>query len=116
MNGAVIVSVSAISSVEVYSRKRSCLLCETINTSSHSPISQTGWRKYAHAPFGLQSCFGVSAPSDVVYKHFGFSVPNLLERAGEVIAFYRPGGVETAHPVAPSLVDYPRFAAVNPLH
>jgi len=76
----------------------------------------TGWRKYAHAPFGLQSCFGVSAPSDVVYKHFGFSVPNLLERAGEVIAFYRPGGVETAHPVAPSLVDYPRFAAVNPLH
>jgi hypothetical protein len=57
----------------------------------------------------------VSAPSDVVYRHFGFSKENLAMKAKEVIAFYSSstGG---GHPVAPSLIDFPRFSRIPPLH
>ncbi|KAJ1426263.1 Transketolase, thiamine diphosphate binding domain-containing protein [Ochromonadaceae sp. CCMP2298] len=71
------------------------------------------WRRYAHAPFGINA-FGLSAPADSIYKHFGFDIPNLLLRAKEVVAFYSEGG---AHPYAPSLVDIPRFPEVKcPYH
>lgn len=60
-----------------------------------------GWRKYAHAPFGLES-FGMSAPGNKLYEYFGFTVSNLVIRAQEVIAYYGEAG-------APSLLKYPRF-------
>jgi transketolase len=69
-----------------------------------------GWEKYAHAPFGLQT-FGASAPAKDLFTHFGFTVPNLLTRAKEVIDFYKdvPGG-------APSLIKRPTFPVIQPPH
>lgn len=61
-----------------------------------------GWRKYAHAPFGMTT-YGESAPGNVLFEHFGFTVPNLVRRAQEVLAFYPHG--------APSLVKCPTFSA-----
>ncbi len=75
----------------------------------------SGWRKYAHAPFGLQNCFGLSAPGDALYKHFGFTPANLAQKGKEVIAFYSVGGA-SKHPVAPSLMDYPHFHGPAPIH
>ena len=66
-----------------------------------------GWKKYAHAPFGLQHVFGLSAPAETLFKHFGFSVDNLAAKGKEVIDFYTAQGAES--PVAPSILDYPRF-------
>jgi transketolase len=73
-----------------------------------------GWKKYAHAPFGLSS-FGLSAPATDLYKHFGFTPENLAVRAQEVIVFYG-GGVEGSHPMAPSLLQYPRFPVPMDVH
>ena len=63
-----------------------------------------GWRKYAHAPFGMTG-YGCSAPGNDVYSHFGFTVANLSSKALEVVAFYAkyPHG-------APSLLKYPRIS------
>lgn len=61
-----------------------------------------GWKKYAHAPYGIES-FGISAPGGAAQKHFGFTLDNLKDRAAEVIAFYK--GKHVA-----SLMNYPRFA------
>lgn len=74
-----------------------------------------GWKKYAHAPFGLDNTFGLSAPADSIYKHFGFAPSSLAERAKEVIAFYSVGG-DKKHPIAPSILDYPRFPTIKALH
>eukprot|EP01036_Dinobryon_divergens_P030464 gene30465-39709_t len=83
-----------------------------------APVMSTGWKKYAHAPFGLQNTYGVSAPSDVVFRHFGFSKENIALRAKDVIAFYSSSSSSSSsnHPVAPSIVDYPRFPMIPPLH
>jgi transketolase len=67
-----------------------------------------GWRKYAHAPFGMET-FGVSAPAPAIYNLFGFTVPNLVTRAREVIEYYQATG-------APSLLKYPKFPALGPSH
>jgi transketolase len=60
-----------------------------------------GWRKYAHAPFGLDS-FGLSAPGNRLYQYFGFTLENLASKARDVISFYGEAG-------APSLLKYPKF-------
>jgi hypothetical protein len=36
--------------------------------------------------------FGVSAPGDKAYEHFGFTASNLTARATDVIAFYTKHG------------------------
>jgi len=68
-----------------------------------------GWKKYAHAPFGMVA-FGASAPGNDAFAHFGFTVPNLADKAREVIAFYKEKGG------APSLLVYPRFAPAASSH
>jgi transketolase len=73
------------------------------------------WRRFAHAPFGIVNSFGLSAPADKIYEHFGFGVANLTERASDVIAFYTAPG-SNGHPVAPSLLDMPVFPTIAPLH
>jgi transketolase len=74
----------------------------------------TGWRKYAHVNFGIDNSFGMSAPGDHVYAHFGLTKDALTPKVQEVIKFYTPSG--SSQPVAPSLLDYPRFAPVKSLH
>ena len=64
-----------------------------------------GWFKYAHAPFGMEA-YGASAPASHLFNLFGFTVPNLVTRAKEVVAFY-PNG-------APSLLKYPKFPKLGP--
>jgi transketolase len=71
------------------------------------------WRKYAHAPFGIDNAFGLSAPADKIYEHFGFTVTNLVQRAKDVITYYTVDGQRT---YAPSLLSYPRFPVIAPLH
>ena len=76
------------------------------------------WRRYAHAPFGICNTFGLSAPAELIYEHFGFSVPNLTARAQQTIAFYTvsSSGSGNDHPVAPSLLDTPVFPTIPAVH
>jgi transketolase len=73
-----------------------------------------GWRKYAHVSFGLDNTFGMSAPAEQIYAHFGLTKDVLLQKSQEVIAFYTPAG--SAQPVAPSLLDFPRFPVIKGHH
>lgn len=72
------------------------------------------WKRYAHAPFGIVNTFGLSAPAEKIYEHFGFSVPNLVARATEVMQFYTAEGA--THPVAPSVLDRPVFPTIPAVH
>ncbi|MCL2013554.1 MAG: transketolase [Oscillospiraceae bacterium] len=49
--------------------------------------SSFGWHKYIGFDGGIvcMDTFGVSAPSDVLFKHFGFTSENVAEKAKEVI-------------------------------
>lgn len=47
------------------------------------------WRRYAHAPFGIVNSFGLSAPAEQIYAHFGFSLDNLTARASQVRHYLR---------------------------
>lgn len=85
----------------------------------HSPVMSieaagtAGWQKYAHAPYGIPDCYGMSAPADKIYQHFGLTAANLVVRAQEVITFYTGADGQVR---APSLVKVPRFPAPHPLH
>lgn len=71
---------------------------------------QHGWRKWAHATYGLTS-FGCSAPGKDAFAAFGFTVPNLVEKVTEVIAYYQA----SASPV-PSLLHYPMLTTPSSMH
>lgn len=73
-----------------------------------------GWRRYAHAPFGIKGNFGLSAPASDMFKHFGFSVENIAPIAKRLIDYYRPAG--QTHPVAPSLIEIFELPVVKALH
>jgi transketolase len=78
-----------------------------------------GWHKYAHASVGIPDCFGQSAPAEHIYQHFGLTVPNLVERALQVISFYSAADGKTGVTAAPSLLDFPRFplpVSLHPVH
>ena len=47
-----------------------------------------GWSKYAHAAFGIDNKFGLSAPGGKLYEEYGFTVSNLSKKAEEVISYY----------------------------
>jgi len=51
-----------------------------ISVEAASPL---GWHKYAHFQLGI-STFGVSAPIDDAYKHFGLTKENIAEKAKRV--------------------------------
>ena len=84
------------------------VLPDGVPVMSVEASSVAGWRKYAHAPFGMTT-FGLSAPGNHVLAHFGFTVPSLVQKAMEVMAYYQSAPV-------PSLVNYPKFAAPAPPH
>eukprot|EP01039_Chlorochromonas_danica_P003139 gene3140-3438_t len=65
-----------------------------------------GWQKYAHVPFGIDNSFGLSAPAEQIYNFFGFTVPNLSQKAQEVVAYYAQ---DKDYPAAESLVNRPHF-------
>ena len=61
--------------------------------------STLGWSKYVHASVGIDS-FGASAPVADVFKKFGFTVENVVEKATKLAEFY------SSRPV-PSQLDVP---------
>lgn len=54
--------------------------------------STNGWAKYAHASLGMTT-FGCSGPYKQVYKKFGLSVENIVEKSMKTVEFYK------SHPV-----------------
>ena len=46
--------------------------------------STIGWRKYAAINMGVDY-FGISAPADQVYQHFGLTVENIIKKALKVL-------------------------------
>lgn len=46
-----------------------------------------GWEKYAHVHIGMTT-FGLSAPGDAIFKHFGFTPANIAEKAQKAVAYY----------------------------
>ncbi|AET38938.1 transketolase family protein Ecym_3454 [Eremothecium cymbalariae DBVPG len=55
---------------------------------SFEVLSTSGWAKYAHQSFGLDT-FGASGKGPDVYKHFGFTVEGVVDKAEKTIAFYK---------------------------
>jgi len=49
------------------------------------------------------TCYGASAPAPALFKHFGFTVDSIAEKALEVVSFYAAKGG------APSLVNFPAW-------
>jgi transketolase len=49
--------------------------------------SVVGWKQYAHSVIGMTT-FGASAPAKDVFKYFGFTVENIIQKAKETISFY----------------------------
>lgn len=47
-----------------------------------------GWARYAHAGCHMHT-FGVSAPQDVLFEHFGFSPSNLADKIGSYVDKWR---------------------------
>lgn len=41
---------------------------------------------------GIDNAFGLSAPAEKIYEHFGFGIVNLTARANDVVAFYTAQG------------------------
>lgn len=87
---------------------------QQIGVSSYAWLPLTHLPKSVFTDTGIVNSFGLSAPAEKIYDHFGFTVPNLTTRANDVIAFYTPAGA--AHPVAPSLIDVPVFPSIQDLH
>lgn len=52
-----------------------------------------GWSRYAHASIGMTT-FGASAPAPQLYKKFGITVDNTVEKAHKLVEFHK------THPVA----------------
>lgn len=84
--------------------------CELFDKQSHSYKLETfphgspvmsieasgtcGWQKYAHASCGIDS-FGASAPASQLYKHYGLTEENLVEKAKKVVSFYADKHVDS---------------------
>ena len=58
-----------------------------------------GWERYSHKHIGVET-FGVSAPADKVYQHFGLVPEKVAEQAQEVVKFYENNPV-------PELINRP---------
>lgn len=51
-------------------------------------MSSFGWDKYAHAHVSLDR-FGASAPAPALFKKFGFTVDNVVDKATKTVEFYK---------------------------
>lgn len=73
-----------------------------IPTLSVEAAAISGWHRFAHQSVGMTS-YGLSAPSDAVFEHFGFSVNNVVKVATSLVDFYKGKMV-------PNLMDRPELA------
>eukprot|EP01129_Flabellula_baltica_P007843 TRINITY_DN306_c0_g2_i1.p1 TRINITY_DN306_c0_g2~~TRINITY_DN306_c0_g2_i1.p1 ORF type:complete len:677 (-),score=202.59 TRINITY_DN306_c0_g2_i1:182-2191(-) len=51
-------------------------------------LTTAGWEKYAHASIGMTT-FGASGKASDLFKHFGFTVENVSEKAKTLVEFYK---------------------------
>eukprot|EP00054_Salpingoeca_dolichothecata_P018382 m.112845 g.112845 ORF g.112845 m.112845 type:complete len:685 (+) comp22849_c1_seq1:50-2104(+) len=56
-----------------------------------------GWHKYSHGQVCMKS-YGKSGPGGEVFKHFGFNVDNVVEKAKKLIDFYPNGAPDLSAP------------------
>jgi transketolase len=64
--------------------ERDAVLDPAVRTLSVEAGSTFGWAAWADAHVGLDT-FGASAPAEVLFEKFGFSVANVVARAKELI-------------------------------
>lgn len=51
------------------------------------------WKKYAHASVGIpEGHFGLSAPANKIYDHFGLNVAGVSDRIADVLAYFKESG------------------------
>ena len=72
-----------------------------VPTLSVEASSIYGWHRFAHQIVGMTT-YGMSAPSDLMLKHFGFTVRNVVKTASSLVAFYKGRAV-------PNLMDRPEL-------
>jgi len=61
---------------------------------------------------GINNAFGLSAPAEKIYEHFGFGVDNLTARANEVIAFYTPLGKKNKEHILDCVLNHSIFQII----
>ena len=64
--------------------ERNAVLLPGLNTLSIEAASTFGWSAWADASVGLDT-FGASAPAEVLFEKFGFTVANVAARAKELL-------------------------------
>lgn len=62
-------------------------------------MARFGWERYAHGSIGMNT-FGASAPAKDLFKRFGFTSQNVVEKAKKLVAYYQ-------NQSAPSLLQRP---------
>lgn len=80
-----------------------------IPTMSVEAASIYGWHRFSHAQIGMNS-FGMSGSGGAVFKHYGFSVENIVSKGKTLVEFYKKSG-----PV-PNLNNKPVFETIGSLH
>ncbi|OUM58915.1 hypothetical protein PIROE2DRAFT_69917 [Piromyces sp. E2] len=81
-----IVSLPCLSVFDAQSKEyRDKVLPKGIPILSVEAASTFGWAKYAHKSIGIDT-FGMSAPADQVFVHFGLVPENVAKQAKELIA------------------------------
>lgn len=78
--------------------KRSLFPADVPVVSIEASIPYT-WAQYSHLHIGVNS-YGLSAPANKVYEHFGLVPDKIAEKANQVLEFYK------SHPV-PDLIERP---------
>uniref|UniRef100_A0A0W0FU13 transketolase n=1 Tax=Moniliophthora roreri TaxID=221103 RepID=A0A0W0FU13_MONRR len=61
-------------------------------------LSTTGWQKYSHEQYGLDT-FGASGPYQKVYEKFGLTGSNIASVGRKVVDFYKKKGGEVVSPL-----------------
>lgn len=74
--------VSAVYDAQSDSYKDS-ILPEGVPTLSVEAFHPMGWDKYSHYHIGMEG-WGASAPAELLFKRFGFTVENVMEK-GELL-------------------------------
>lgn len=72
-----------------------------VPTLSVEAASPHGWHRFSHAQIAMTT-FGASGSGGAVFKHFGFSTENVIEKGKALVEFYKGGSV-------PNLMNRPVF-------
>lgn len=77
--------------VEQSKEYQSSVLPGNIPTLSVEASAEHGWHRFSHAQIGMTR-FGLSAPANSLFKHFGFTASNISEKGKALVEFYKKAG------------------------